>query len=118
MAAERLRRRDRPAPEIQVAVLQALGVSHIEVREAWGVSVVDWTADQLERHAEVLRGAGVSVSGIASPIGKVDVAAPIEDELGRLGRAIEAARALDTRLIRVFSFYCDSVGGIRRRARP
>ena len=106
-----------PAPEVQVAVLQALGASSVEVRGAWDVSVVDWTDEQLDRYAGVLRDGGVSAAVIGSPIGKVDVLSPTEDELARLARVIEVARRLHTRLIRVFSFYCDPAGGVDA-ARP
>ena len=29
-------------PRVQLAVLQALGASHVEVRSAWGVNVADF----------------------------------------------------------------------------
>jgi sugar phosphate isomerase/epimerase len=47
----------------------------------------------------------MSVSAIASPIGKVDISLPTEHELGRLGRAVAAAHVLDAPFIRIFSFY-------------
>lgn len=94
-----------PDPLIQVAVLKALGASHIEVRSAWGVNVADLDDGQLERLARILRDAGMSVSAVASPIGKVDISAPLEDEVARLRRVIRVATALDTRFIRVFSFF-------------
>ena len=92
-------------PVVQVAVLQALGADCIEVRSAWGTNVVDFSADQLAELARILSERSVTVSAIASPIGKVDVALPVEHEVERLGRAIAAAHALDARYIRIFSFY-------------
>jgi len=92
-------------PAVQVAVLQALGASAIEVRSAWGVNVVDLDDDQLAGLHRVLRERGQTVSAIASPIGKVPVDEPVEHEVGRLGRAIAAARALGTTNIRIFSFF-------------
>ncbi|MFT4122418.1 MAG: TIM barrel protein, partial [Microbacteriaceae bacterium] len=47
----------------------------------------------------------MSVSAIASPIGKVDVSVPIEHELERLERAIRAAERLHAPYIRIFSFF-------------
>lgn len=94
-----------PDPLIQVAVLKALGASHIEVRSAWGDNVADLDDGQLERLARILRDAGMSVSAVASPIGKVVISAPLEDEVARLRRVIRVATALDTRFIRVFSFF-------------
>lgn len=92
-------------PAIQVAVLQALGASAIEVRSAWGVNVVDLDEDQLAGLHRLFEERGQTVSAIASPIGKVSVDEPVEHEVERLGRAIRAAHALATKYIRIFSFY-------------
>ncbi|MCU1505249.1 MAG: xylose isomerase [Microbacteriaceae bacterium] len=92
-------------PIVQVAVLQALGARHIEVRGAWGTNVVDFSAEQLETLRTVFADRGMAVSAIASPVGKVDVTVPVEAELARLDRAIAAAQALDSRYIRIFSFF-------------
>ncbi|KAA9166536.1 sugar phosphate isomerase/epimerase [Amycolatopsis acidicola] len=92
-------------PDVQVAVLQALGASAIEVRSAWGVNVVDLGEEQLAGLRRILAAREQSVSAIASPIGKVDVALPAEHELGRLRRAIAAAHKLGAGYIRIFSFY-------------
>ena len=92
-------------PHVQIAVLEALGARHIEVRSAWGVNVVDFDEQQLAGLKSALDGAGFGVSAIASPIGKVDVSLPVEHEVERLGRAIAAAHALGSRYVRIFSFY-------------
>lgn len=92
-------------PVVQIAVLQALGANHLEVRSAWGTNVVDLSEDQLAALAALLSARGMGVSAIASPIGKVDVSAPIDAELARLDAAINAARVLSTGFIRIFSFY-------------
>jgi sugar phosphate isomerase/epimerase len=47
----------------------------------------------------------MKVSAIASPIGKVDVSLPVEHEVERLRRAANAAKVLDAKYIRIFSFY-------------
>lgn len=92
-------------PVIQIAVLQALGANHIEVRSAWGTNIVDLDGDQLDRLKALLDAAGMKVSAIASPIGKVDVSLPVEHEVERLRRAANAARVLEAGYIRIFSFY-------------
>lgn len=94
-----------PDPAVQVAVLQALGARHIEVRSAWGTNIVDLAGDELDRLAGVFAQRGIGVSAIASPVGKVDVTLPVEHEVERLGRAIAAAQRLGTRYIRIFSFF-------------
>jgi sugar phosphate isomerase/epimerase len=92
-------------PNVQIAVLQALGASHIEVRSAWDTNIVDLSAAQLDEFAKLLDERGMAVSAIASPIGKVDIASDASTELARLQRAIDAAHRLDARYIRIFSFY-------------
>jgi len=94
-----------PDPAVQIAVLQALGAQHIEVRSAWGVNIVDLDESQLTQLAAVVRERGMAVSAVASPIGKVDVSLPVEHEVGRLQRAIRAADVLGTPYIRIFSFF-------------
>ena len=94
-----------PDPTVQVAVLQALGARYIEVRSAWGINVLELGPDRLAELKAVFDARGMGVSAIASPIGKVSVELPVRHELDRLDAAIEAARVLGTRYIRVFSFY-------------
>ena len=92
-------------PTVQVAVLQALGARHIEVRSAWSVNIVDLSPEQLDVLGAVFADRGMAVSAIASPIGKVDITLPVEHEVVRLGAAIRAAHRLDSRYIRLFSFF-------------
>ncbi len=92
-------------PVVQLAVLQALGASHIEVRSAWQTNIIDLSDEQLDRMAALLGERNMRVSAIASPLGKVDVSVPVDHEVQRLGRAIRAAHRLGSRYIRIFSFY-------------
>ena len=94
-----------PDPVVQVAVMQALGARHLEVRSAWRTNVVDLGSEQLERLRSVLAAAGMGVSAVASPIGKVDVSVAPEFEVERLRRVIRVAQTLGTPNIRVFSFF-------------
>lgn len=94
-----------PDPAIQAAVLLALGASHIEVRSAWGTNVSELSAGQVAALKEILDARGLKVSAVASPIGKVDVSLPVEHEVDRLRQIISVAKGLDTKYIRIFSFY-------------
>jgi sugar phosphate isomerase/epimerase len=97
------------APEVQLAVLAALGATAIEVRSAWGVNIVELGDEQVSRLAGAIDDAGFSVSAIASPIGKVELSAELSDELDRLERAFGAAHRLGARYVRVFSFQHDGL---------
>lgn len=94
-----------PDPLIQIAVLQALGANHIEVRSAWDTNIVEMSEKDLARLDQILREQNMGVSAIASPIGKVDITTPVAFEVDRLHAAIRAAKILGTRYIRIFSFY-------------
>jgi sugar phosphate isomerase/epimerase len=94
-----------PDPVVALAVLQALGARHLEVRSAWGVNVVELTDAQLDRLAALIAARGMAVSAVASPIGKVDVFGDPGPELARLRRAVAAAHRLDAGYLRLFSFY-------------
>jgi sugar phosphate isomerase/epimerase len=92
-------------PEVQLAVLQALGASHLEFRSAWGVNVADLSDEDVDRLQALLQRHGMRVSAIASPIGKTGVYDDAATEQARLERVIAVARRLETRYVRLFSFY-------------
>jgi sugar phosphate isomerase/epimerase len=94
-----------PDPAVQAAVLLALGASHIEVRSAWGTNVSELEPPQVVALKEIFDEKGLKVSAVASPIGKVDVSLPVEHELERLRQVISVAKGLDTKYIRIFSFF-------------
>ncbi|MEU1973461.1 sugar phosphate isomerase/epimerase family protein [Microbacterium sp. NPDC019599] len=96
-----------PNPELQVAVLQALGARFIEVRSAWGVNVVDLDDERLEELGAILTRSGMGVSAIGSPIGKVALDGDPDDEVARLSRIVRVAHALGTPSIRIFSFFLE-----------
>ena len=92
-------------PREQLATLAAESITHLELRSAWRVSVADLTDAQLDAFRAELDGAGVRVSAIGSPIGKIGIEAPIGPELDRLRRIGDVAARLGVRIVRVFSFF-------------
>jgi sugar phosphate isomerase/epimerase len=94
-----------PDPQVQLATLAAESISHLELRSAWSVNVADLTGEQLAAFRAALDGAGVRVSAIGSPIGKIEVTAPLQPELERMRRVADVARELGTTIVRVFSFF-------------
>ena len=94
-----------PDPGEQLATLAAESITHLELRSAWSVNVADLTGPQLAGFRAMLTDAGVVVSAIGSPIGKIPIGAPLGPELDRMRRVAVAARELGTTIVRVFSFF-------------
>src|ERR1700730_2276356 len=94
-----------PEPREQLATLAAESITHLELRSAWSVNVADFSGPQLAAFRAMLDDAGVRVSAIGSPIGKIPLGDPIGPELDRMRRIAETARELGTAIVRVFSFF-------------
>jgi sugar phosphate isomerase/epimerase len=98
---------DEISPDLdeQVRVLTELGMSQLELRGAWDTNVAEFDDEQVERVARTLHGAGIGVSSIGSPIGKVPVTADLDEHVARFRRCAQVGRRLEARYVRVFSFY-------------
>lgn len=92
----------------QLKVVTDLGMNYISLRAADGKGIAEYTIDEVKTSIiPRLNDAGVKVSSLGSPIGKVE----IEDEEGfqkqlqQLETLCEICHLLDCRYIRMFSFY-------------
>ena len=88
-----------PDPAVQLAVLQALGARHIEVRSAWDTNIVDMTTTQLDRLAAILNERGMARvrDRVADRQGRRRRPTTAASST-RLGRAIAAAHRLGSPL--------------------
>jgi len=91
--------------QTQVNLLRELAVPFIEFRSAWGKNVKDLTDEELHRAQAICSAGGIGVSCIGSPIGKTPLLAPLAEEIAVLQRVFRACDLLQTRHIRIFSFY-------------
>ncbi len=89
----------------QCSTLTGLGMSNLEFRGAWGTNVAALSDEQVDRAADMLADAGIAVSCIGSPIGKVPVTDDLGEHLSQLDRCLTIADRLGARFVRVFSFY-------------
>jgi sugar phosphate isomerase/epimerase len=89
----------------QLAVLSAESISHLELRSVWSTNVADLPDRDVGRVRRALDDAGVRVSAIGSPIGKIAIDAPFPPELDRMRRIASIAAELGTGIVRVFSFF-------------
>jgi sugar phosphate isomerase/epimerase len=94
-----------PDPQEQVDVLTRCGVRHIELRSILKTNVLDLTDLQVREFKSLLDRAGLRLSAIGSPVGKVKIDTPFEPHLARFERAVELCRVFGTPNIRVFSYY-------------
>lgn len=94
-----------PSFDEQLAALNRLGVSHIELRGIDGVNVSDLTPEKLREVRGKLASAGIRVSSIGSPIGKINIRDDFTQHMDKLKRTLEIQKELSAPYIRMFSFY-------------
>lgn len=98
---------DEISPDLseQVRVLRDLGIRWIELRSAWDTNVLDLDDAQLNEAGRLLEQAGIRVSSIGSPLGKIGIDEDFAPHLERARHALEVADRLGAPYIRIFSFF-------------
>ncbi|MGN1059084.1 MAG: sugar phosphate isomerase/epimerase family protein [Clostridia bacterium] len=91
--------------DVQFAHLNRLGISWFEPRGVDGTNVANLTEQEAKALKQKMDKAGIRASSVGSPIGKISITDPFEPHLEKLRHVIELAGILDTRFIRIFSFY-------------
>lgn len=99
----------------QLDTLAEENIFHLELRSIWGKNVLDLSPREVDTALKLLDARGVSVSAIASPIGKVPIQTEFAGYLPRFERALEMARLFGTGYVRIFSFYVPAGGAERFR---
>ena len=94
-----------PEPGVQLETLAAESIRFLELRSAWSANVAAMTDAQLASFRHEIEEAGVRVSAIGSPIGKIGIGEPIGPELERMRRIADVAGLFGTAIVRVFSFF-------------
>jgi len=89
----------------QIEVLQREGVRYLELRAADGIGVLDLADEKAAEIKTKLDDAGIGVSAIGSPIGKVDIELDFAPHLDKFKRALELAVFFDTKYMRIFSYF-------------
>lgn len=89
----------------QIDALVAAQIDHVDLRMVDGINIVELPVDHAKRVKQLLDDAGIAVGMYGSPIGKTDIADPIEIELTRLDHLGEMRQVFGATGIRIFSFY-------------
>ncbi len=91
--------------EEQINALVDNGIHYIEPRNIDGKSIIDLTDEELISAKSRLDEAGIKVGSVGSPIGKYPITDDFDSYIPKVKRAIEIAKILDTKYIRIFSFF-------------
>lgn len=89
----------------QLEGLRQNGITHMEIRGVNGKNILSLTDEEVAEVRAKLDASGIQLSSIGSPLGKISITDPMEPHLEMTRRAVQIAKALGTRNIRMFSFY-------------
>jgi len=89
----------------QIEVLKREGIRGLELRAADGIPVLDLTDEKASDIRAKLDDAGIGVSAIGSPIGKVDIELDFAPHIDKFKRALDLANRFGTKYIRIFSYF-------------
>ena len=94
-----------PNMEEQIKGMLENNIKYTELRGVNGKNVSEITADEAKQVKEMLSANGLAVWSVGSPLGKIKLTDDINKHIDLVKRVCETACILDTKNIRVFSFY-------------
>lgn len=89
----------------QLSGLQKLGIGMIELRGVDGKSFTALTDSEVEAVKHKLEKAGIGISALGTPIGKIKLDGDMEAHEKLLERIMDIGDMLGCKRLRVFSFY-------------
>lgn len=94
-----------PGLDVQMDVLEQHGISYIEMRGVGGKNITQYSLEEVMEIKRRLDKRGFRISAIGSPIGKISITDDFGPHLELFRHTLEIAKILETRYIRMFSFY-------------
>ena len=94
-----------PILDEQITALKENGIDYIEPRKIDGKGVQDLTEEEFIAVKKKLDENGIKVNSLGSPIGKFDINAKFDTHLELTKKMIRACELLDTKYMRMFSFF-------------
>lgn len=96
----------------QVSGFKSLGIKNIELRFVDGENISKLDVEKVAVIKQKLEHAGISVSAIGSPIGKITLEDDLNEHLRLAENVFNIAKELNCKYVRIFSFY---LGGKDRK---
>lgn len=90
---------------VQLATLEKLHVRYIEMRGVNGRNFTAYTPAEAKEIKKELDAAGVRLSAVGSPLGKIGIEDDFGPHMDLFKRTVELARVMETGFIRMFSFF-------------
>ena len=91
--------------QTQIDSLTKLNMHYVEMRGVDGNNLIFHNDAKVAEIKARLDDAGIDLSALGSPLGKIGITDPFEKHLEEFKRAVEIAHMMDTSNIRMFSFY-------------
>lgn len=92
---------------VQLEEVKRLGIAYIEMRGVNGKNVVEHSVDEMKHIKKQMDQAGIKVSALGSPIGKINITDDFEPHFELFKHTIALAKVLETKYIRLFSFFVE-----------
>lgn len=87
--------------------LKKLGINFFEPRGIDGENISEISLDKAREVKDKMDKSSIRVSSVGSPVGKINIKDEFSPHLSLLSHVMDVAEILDTKYIRVFSFYVD-----------
>lgn len=94
--------------QTQLQEMSNLNIAYIEIRGVNGRNITSHTLEEVKELKRQLDEAGIKVSAIGSPLGKISIEDEFEPHFELFKHTVEIAAILETNYIRLFSFYVAS----------
>lgn len=91
--------------DTQIKGLKENGISHIEVRGINGKNISELSLEEALEYQAQLQAAGIQVSSLGSPIGKISIEDPFEEHLALFRHVLDLAGVFASPYVRMFSFF-------------
>lgn len=89
----------------QIESLKKLDIHYVEMRGVDGNNLIFHNNEKVKEIRSRLDDAGIALSALGSPLGKIGIEDSFDKHFEDFKRAVEIAHMMDTKNIRMFSFY-------------